>query len=194
VVEPFDIPRAWARFRAIDYGLDMLACLWIATAPDGRAYVYRELKAPGLVVSEAARAILDRTPPGEEIAMTYAPPDLWSRQKDTGRTMAELFAINGVPVARAGNNRVQGHVQIKEALRAAPDDTPGIRFFSDCRGIIADLASIQADERNPNDCAVTPHDVTHAVDALRYYCASRPPAFSGGEDGGAAVDWGFSLF
>ena len=32
-----------------------------------------------------------------------------------------------------------------------------------------DLRDIQADEQNPNDCAREPHEVTHRVDAVRYY-------------------------
>ena len=32
---------------------------------------------------------------------------------------------------------------------------------------------IQADEKNPNDCAKQPHDVTHSVDMVRYFCVSR---------------------
>ena len=41
--DPFPIPASFRRYRTIDYGLDRLAVLWIALAPDGRAYVYREL-------------------------------------------------------------------------------------------------------------------------------------------------------
>ena len=96
VVRPFAIPDDWARYRAFDYGLDMLACLWVAIDDTGRCYVYREVKRPGLIVSEAARLILGLTLPGERVAVTFAPPDVWSRQKDTGRTMAELFMAGGV--------------------------------------------------------------------------------------------------
>jgi phage terminase large subunit len=163
------------RCRAFDYGLDMLACCWVATDPDGRSYVYREARAANLIVSEAAELIRANTPPEEAIAVTFAPPDIWSRQKDTGRTMAELFARHGVPIVRAGSGRVQGHLQIKEALRELGGGKPGLLFFEDCRGTVADLQAILADERNPNDCAAEPHDVTHAVDALRYFCASRTP-------------------
>lgn len=28
VCEPFEIPAHWSRFRALDYGLDMLAVVW----------------------------------------------------------------------------------------------------------------------------------------------------------------------
>ena len=32
---------------------------------------------------------------------------------------------------------------------------------------------IVVDDNNPNDCAKEPHDLTHSVDALRYYAISR---------------------
>ena len=46
-------------------------------------------------------------------------------------------------------------------------------FFKSCRNTIEDMRDIQADETNPNDCAREPHDVTHRVDAVRYFCISR---------------------
>ncbi len=105
--------------------------------------------------------------------MTFAPPDVWSRQKDTGRTMAELFMAGGVPIVRADNNRVQGPMLVKELLLDRPDGRPGILFFDCCRELIADIQAILADEANPSDCARQPHELTHTVDALRYFCVSR---------------------
>ena len=109
---------------------------------------------------------------------TEAPPweenkYMWSRQKDTGKTMAEIFMLCGVPILRADNNRVQGHLQVHEALADMPDGKPGLLFFNTCKETTADIEDIQADERNPNDCAKEPHEVTHCVDMVRYYCISR---------------------
>ena len=180
VVRPFKLPGGWVRYRAIDYGLDMLACLWVAIDTTGRSYVYRELKFPGLIVSEAVRMILSSTLPDEHIAVTFAPPDIWSRQKDTGRTMAELFMAGGIPLVRADSNRVQGHMLIKEQLLEREDGRPGLVLFDCCRELIADIQAILADAANPNDCARVPHEVTHIVDALRYFCISRTlPAQAG---------------
>ncbi len=180
VVRPFAIPDDWTRYRAFDYGLDMLACLWIAIDGTGRCYVYREVKRPGLIVSEAARLILSLTLPDERIAVTFAPPDVWSRQKDTGRTMAELFMTGGVPIVRADSNRVQGHMLVKELLLDRSDGRPGLLFFDCCRELATDIQAILADEANPSDCARQPHELTHTVDALRYFCVSRTlPAQSG---------------
>jgi phage terminase large subunit len=35
------------------------------------------------------------------------------------------------------------------------------------------LTTIQKDEKNINDVAKNPHEVTHYPDALRYFCVSR---------------------
>ena len=173
IVEPFKLPDSWKRYRAFDYGLDMFACAWFAVDGEGRSWMYREFSAPGLIVREAAEAMLSHTLPGERIEVTFAPSDMWNRQKDTGRTMAEIFMDCGVPIVKADNNRVQGHLLIKEALARRGEERPMLMFFKSCRNTIEDLRDIQADETNPNDCAREPHDVTHRVDAVRYYCISR---------------------
>jgi len=44
LVEPFEIPEHWSRYRAIDFGFtNPFTCLWFAEAPDGELYLYREL-------------------------------------------------------------------------------------------------------------------------------------------------------
>jgi phage terminase large subunit len=129
------------------------------------------------------------TPDNETVNITFAPPDMWSRQKDTGKTMAEGFMTHGVPIIPVNNNRVQGHMLIKEQLAVREDGKPGLIIFSTCKELIQDLQDIQADERNPNDCAKEPHDITHTVDALRYYCISRQvPATAAGASGTAVED------
>ena len=55
----------------------------------------------------------------------------------------------------------------------APEKLPGLMFFSNLEKPISDLESIQSDEKNPNDCAKEPHDITHNVDAVRYFCITR---------------------
>ncbi len=63
--------------------------------------------------------------------------------------------------------------QIKEQLANMPDGKPGLVFFNTVKETTADLEDIQADEKNPSDCAKEPHEITHTVDMLRYYCVSR---------------------
>lgn len=169
------VPAEWRKYRAIDYGLDMLACLWIAVDYEGRGYVYREVQQPGLIVSRAAGLIRDLTPPEERIEATIAPPDLWNRQKDSGRSMAELFAENGVGLLRASSSRIQGWMALKEALKPmrGPEDRPGLLICESCRGLYENLRSIQHDAKIPSDCAAEPHDITHICDAVRYFAVTR---------------------
>ena len=176
IIKPFwRIPAEWKKYRAFDYGLDMFACLWIAVDFDGRCYVYREVQKSGIIVSEAAKLMLDLTPSWEQIEFTAAPPDMWNRQKDSGKSMAELFMENGVGIIRASNNRVQGWMAVKEMLKPlnSEKDRPGLLVTQDCKGLCTNLPAIQHDDKNPSDCAAEPHEITHICDACRYFCVTR---------------------
>lgn len=176
VIEPFDIPAHWRRYFAMDYGLDMLAGLWAAFDDRNNCYIYREIYEPKLLVSEAAERIR-----AVDDAQTHlAPPDLWNKHSDTGRSTAEIFAAAGVGLIRASNDRVQGWYDVGEWLRVVADEqgrpTAHLRIFKHCENLIRTLPAIQRDERRPNDCAREPHELTHAPDALRYLLAGRPCA------------------
>ena len=114
VVEPFSIPAHWRRYFTMDYGLDMLAGYWIALDEQGKAYVYREVYQSGLIMSDAARLVKSMTT--EQIYAWYAPPDLWNRRQDTGRSVADAFAEYGIPLVKAQNSRAQGWLNLKEWL------------------------------------------------------------------------------
>lgn len=173
VIRDFQIPAAWKKYRVFDYGLDLFACLWVAVDFNGRCYVYREYSKSQLIVSAAAEAALTATPEREKIEYTIAPPDMWSTQKDTGKTMAQVFQESGMPIIRANNNRIQGWMAVKELMKPMTDGRPGLVIMERCRALIDDLTAIQHDEKNPSDCAKEPHDVTHRPDALRYFCQLR---------------------
>ena len=175
VTPPFEIPRSWRKFRTIDYGLDRLACLWIAVSPIGEFYVYREYCESNLPISAAAKAILERTPDSEEIYATLAPPDLWSRSQETGKTKASLFSEYGINFTKTSNDRECGWLSIKELLLGG-EGRQSIRFFRSCLEIIKCLPALQTDKLRPTDCATEPHEITHAPDALRGFAIyhSRP--------------------
>jgi phage terminase large subunit len=189
VCKPFKIPSHWPVYRSFDYGLDMFSCFWWTVDEDGRSWAFRHYEHSDLIVEEAAYQAIAHTLPGEKITATYAPPDMWNRQKDTGKTMAELFFQYGLPIVRADNNRVQGHMVMKDMMQPiplndpyiiglypkgeAPEKLPGLMLFDTLARPISDIRDIQADDKNPNDCAKQPHDISHSVDAIRYYCVSR---------------------
>ncbi len=175
VCSPFEIPSSWRKYRTIDYGLDRLACLWIAVAPDGVSYVYREFCKSNLTISQAAGEICQRTPGGEDIYATLAPPDLWSRSQETGKSKAILFSEYGVNFTKTSNDRECGWLSIKELLREK-DGRVGLKIFSSCEEIIKCLPALVVDKLRPTDCSSEPHEITHAPDALRGFAIfySRP--------------------
>ena len=184
VIEPFMIPEEWDKYRTLDYGLDMTACYWIAIDPEGYEYCYKELYQSDLIISEASMKILELNG-DDKIKCTYAPPDMWNRRNDTGRSAAEIFRENGIPLTRSSNSRVPGWYAVQEHLKIEErrDEQTGetirrskLRFFNTCLNILRTLPMIQRDEKNPNDVATKPHELTHGPDAIRGFCIERTKA------------------
>ena len=171
------------RYISIDYGLDALAALWHAVDRRGRDTVYREVYKSGLIVHDAANTIL-RNCNGEPIQAVYAPPDLWNRNRDTGRSTAEIFMEMGLPLIRTSNDRVQGWLDVKEWLRPVKETneqtgqqklTARLQILKGAApNLMRCLKAIQKDEKKPNDAANEPHELTHLPDSLRAFCAGRP--------------------
>lgn len=177
VIEPFVIPDHWKRYTTTDYGLDMLANYWIAVDPNNKAYVYKELYESNLIISDAAKRIKEVN--GDDVIYSkFAPPDLWNRRQETGKSAAQLFSENGEVLTKANNNRVQGWYNLKEWLKPYEDEqgikTASLVIFKNCANLIRTLPQLQRDEKDPNDVATEPHELTHGPDAIRYFIAGRP--------------------
>lgn len=178
------MPQIQYRYYAsIDYGLDALAGLFYAVDTQGNTIVYKEVYQSGLIVSEAAEKMIEAIG-DKEITACYAPPDLWNRNRDTGRSTAEIFALSGLPLVQTSNNREQGWLDVKEWLKPIPtkdeqtgeeSEVPRLRILRGaCPNLYRCLIQIQRDEKKPNDCASDPHELTHLPDSLRAFCAGRP--------------------
>lgn len=178
------LPEGTCRnYISLDYGLDKLACYWHRIDTNGEDIVYREIAESNLIISAAAERIKAATG-REKIDAIFAPPDLWNRRQDTGRSAAEIFAEHGLPMTRTSNDRVQGWLDLKEWLapRKTLDEQTGkeiikahMRFLRGATPYLWKcLLSIQKDERRKDDCADQPHELTHGPDALRAFAAGRP--------------------
>jgi len=177
VIEPFDIPVHWRRYRTLDYGLDMLAVLWVAIDEDNNAYVYKELHESDLNIYDAAKRILEING-DDKIYDTLAPGDLYSRSQVNGKTVDEMFRSAGVAFSMASNDRVAGWQALAEWLRVVTDldgitKTSRMKVFNNCYNLIRCLPQLQADNKNPTDCATQPHEITHVCDALRYFAITH---------------------
>lgn len=181
VCEPFDIPRDWKRFRAMDEGYnDPFVCLWIALAPDGVAYLYRELVKSKLLTSQQIE--LTRLNSGtEDYDYTVADTSFWNRSKTEDVTPAELFQNMNIPMIQAKKERVNGWKRLREWLH--PVDTidhvtgkmykrVNLKIFSTCLKAIEAIPSMVHDDKMVED--VAQHPLDHVPDALRYWCMSRP--------------------
>ena len=181
VVEPFDIPSHWDKYIALDYGLDKFAVLFVAIDTKGEAYIYNQIHKENLIVSEACQ-MLKSYMRGEPFRMIYAPPDLWNRNRDTGKSTFEVFMDNGITLTKAGNNRESGWLAVKEWLKVKKrrneqtgelEEVSSLKIFNNVLTLIEYLPQLQHDDKRVNDCATEPHELTHICDALRYFCVSR---------------------
>lgn len=189
VIEPFEIDGAYTKYFAMDYGMDMLAGYFIAVDIFGKAFVYKEIYKSGLIISEAAEIIL-LLKGDDEICQFIAPPDMWNRQHDTGKSVAEIFGEYGIFLNRADNRRIQGWYNLKEWLKVSEINgvkSSNVKIFSNCKNLIRCLPLVQHDSRVPNDVSKEPHELTHSLDALRYFVAGRPCPASISEKNGRVL-------
>ena len=181
VIEPFAIHEHWNKYISLDYGLDKLACYWYAIDIHNNVYVYKELYESNLIISAATQRIKEVNGT-DNIKIRYAPPDLENRRQDTGKSAFDIFRENGISLLKADNRRVDGWLAVKEWIKPVEvkDEQTGeikkeskLKIFSNCVTLIRTLPQVQRDEKDPNDVATEPHELTHAPDALRYFCIMR---------------------
>lgn len=180
VIEPIEIQPHWKRYAALDYGLDMFACLWIARDTEGKAYIYKEAHEPNLIISEAAK-LFKEINSNDKLEYIFAPRDLWNRRQETGKSVADIFYESGVDLTKTSVDRVDGWLATKEWLKVLDnrDEQTGegkkesnLKIFRNCEHLIRYLPQVQIDEKNPSDVATEPHYLTHICDALRYFCVN----------------------
>ena len=166
---PFTIPSDWTRFAAFDYGLDMTACLWFAFPPSiDRLYVYRELYEPNLILSDAAKKITSLSG-DEKIRYFVASPDLAGRRQDSGRSGFDILSSHGLRgVIPANNERIAGWRVVREFLKQHGENDIHLQIFSSCTNLLRTLPKLMFDDKIQEDVSSTPHEFTHAPDALRY--------------------------
>lgn len=122
LIDRFDIPADWRRFRVIDFGLvHPLVCQWWATDEDGRMYRYREIYMTGRTVATHSEQI-KKLSQGEQIEITVCDHDAEDRQ-----TLAE----NGIPNIPALKAVSQGIGKVQDRLTKQVDDRPRLFFLRD---------------------------------------------------------------
>jgi hypothetical protein len=174
VVEPFEIPKGWYKFRAADWGYSSPACvLWFAVDYNNNLWIYRELYTKKVTADNFARQVL-MLENNEYIHYGVLDSSTWAKRGDVGPSIAETMIRNGCrwrPSDRSPKSRINGKLEIHKRLKII-DKEPGIRVFKTCKNLIRTLGSLPTDDKNPEDVDTNAED--HAYDALRYGCMSRP--------------------
>tara|TARA_Y100000114_G_scaffold59286_1_gene54257 strand:- start:2688 stop:4505 length:1818 start_codon:yes stop_codon:yes gene_type:complete len=176
VIEPFDIPRNWMKFRAADWGYSSPACcLWFAVDYDNNLFVYRELYTKRNTADVFAKKVLELED-GEYIRYGVLDSSTWARRGDIGPSIAETMIQEGCrwrQSDRSPRSRISGKVEVHKRLRVNEETGhPSLFIFSNCLNLIRTLPMLPVDKNNPEDVDTYAED--HAYDALRYGCMSRP--------------------
>lgn len=187
VVEPFDVPRTWPRFRAADWGYSSPACvLWFAVDYDNNLYVYREYYGKGLDAERFANKIVEMEALDPKPITGIMDSSLWAKRGDSGPSIIETMAKRGCkwrPSDRSPGSRVSGKLELHRRLRVENEQSK-LKIFSTCTNLISTLPTLPVDPTHMEDVDTKAED--HAYDALRYGVMSRPLNAS------ASAVWSFS--
>ena len=177
VVDPYEVPSNWTRFRACDYGYgSYTGVVWFAIVPGSeQLIVYRELYVSKVIATDLADMILD-IEDGEKLRYGVLDSSLWHNRGDTGPSLAEQMIMKGCrwrPSDRSKGSRVAGKNEIHRRLQVDEfTEEPRLVIFNNCTNLISQLPSIPLDKKNPED--VDTHAEDHLYDALRYGVMTRP--------------------
>ena len=179
VIEPFEIPDGWRRFRAIDFGYtNPFVCQWWTMDHDGRLYMYREIYMSRRTVADHAVQIVELTG-DEKIEFTIA--------DSAGAEERATLSQNGVKTraTKKGKDSIASGIEkVQLRLRDAGDGKPRLFFFE---GATVEIDPYMDEIKRPTSTAQempsysypdgvdgkpnkeVPIDVdNHGLDAMRY--------------------------
>lgn len=161
VVPRMTLPLEWLRYAGMDYGWTAPSVvLWAARDNDGRMWCYRELSMRQTPEKTQAERVL-ALEAGETVNLHSADPAMWGR---TGSALppASQFAIAGLGLSKADNDRLSGKLRVHTFLA----DAPACAYHRDlgwatcpmlhvldatCPELVRTLPDLPYDPRRPED-------------------------------------------
>lgn len=167
VINPFQIPNTWERFRSIDHGQNNpTSCHWYAVDFDGNIYAYQEYYQEKDVVSNHVKMInemslirnTDGAPIPDHYSYTVIDPSTHAktREKEGYRfSVADEYLEAGIATIAGQNEVLAGINRVKEYLKIdpmryhpflkTPDGeplmgAPRLYIFSTCEALIEEIA------------------------------------------------------
>ncbi len=183
VITPFCIPKEWKIYRGFDFGYSRpFATEWMAVDHDGRIYVIAELygctKTPNEGVrytpQEIAAAIkrMEREHPNLKGRKIHGIADPAISKAETGESIADMFAREGVFFDYGDNERLAGKMQFHYRFSFDSDGVPMMYVFNTCPGFIRTVPSLVYDQVNVEDIDSSGED--HIYDCVRYVLMENP--------------------
>ena len=178
VIEPFEIPSDWRRYRSFDFGYSRpYAVQWWAVDPDGTAFLYRQLYGSNGVPNEGVRdepreiarkirEIEEAEEQGRSI-IGVADPSIWDESRGFDGTIINMFEREGIYFDKGDNKRLPGKMQMHKRLHFDKNGYAGMYVFSNCREFIRTIPALVYDTFHPEDIDTTQED--HDYDAARYF-------------------------
>jgi len=168
VVDDYDVNNFTKIYAALDYGLDCFCNLYFGIERSGKIVLFDEIWQKDVIISKACE--ISRNKPFKPY-IQLAPPDIWGRSQESGKSRADIFFENGLYLTKTGNDVKAGLLNVKELLKIAKDGEPTLKIAKNCTNVIYSLSNIMTDVNDPDVNSNTPHYLTHAVDALRYFAS-----------------------
>ncbi len=173
VVEPFEIPASWKRFRSIDISgrNNYTSCHWYALDYNGDVWVYREHYVRGWDSDQHADQIrkLSENDHGvsEEYHYTVIDSSAFSKL-GYAETMAEIYQRHGINgLIPSTKERLTGWDIVHQYLRWDTNTKPKLKIFNTCTNMIRTIPSLVYDPNNMQDLDTNGED--HSADDLRYF-------------------------
>lgn len=179
LIEPFDIPDTWPKWRVIDYGASApTACLWIALGPCEEAYVYREHYTRNMSVQANAVSILERSGK-ERYALTLMDPhgiDLPPVTYGVAKSISEQYAEAGISSSGWPYVNVMGEHAMVERVKFRLENRT-LFVFQDCINCRREFRSwkhkLDKDGKPVKQDAYE-NDNNHTLDCIKGFFGTNP--------------------
>lgn len=184
VIEPFNIPKHWRRYRSFDFGYTRpFAVQWWAVDGDGRAYLYRQLygfngtpneglRWEPVRIAQEIRRIEGEA--GETNVIGIADPAIWDQSHGLHGTIITIFEREGVYFNKGKNDRLSGKMQVHRRMAFDENGIPMMYVFRTCEQFIRTIPNLVYDMKNVEDIDTDNED--HDYDAMRYFFMENPIA------------------
>ena len=185
VIEPFEIPATWRRYRTFDYGYSRpFAVQWWAVDYDGRAYLYRQwygctdtpntgLKMEPTEIAAEIRKYEQTFERGHQI-YGVADPAIWDESRGKDGTIISMFEREGVFFDKGKHDRLSGKMQCHYRMRFDKTGRPMMYVFKTCKDFIRTIPNLIYDVKKVEDVDTACED--HDYDAMRYFFMEVPLA------------------